>query len=205
METRVREALAASTEQAPRPLCDLELPFALDRWLGPGVTRNFRPAAVLVPLLRRPEGLTVLLTRRAEMLRSHGGQISFPGGRRDVADDSAAANALREAEEEVGLAPADVEVIGYLDDYPTVTRYLVTPVVGVVSGPFAWRVDAAEVAEIFEVPLQVALDLSRFERKALTRNGIRLPFLELHHGGYRIWGATAGMLYNLARQVARHE
>lgn len=204
MEARVRQALSATSETPPRPLCDLELPFALDRWLGPGMTRNFSPAAVLVPLLRREEGLSILLTRRADTLRSHGGQISFPGGRRDETDRSAAENALREAEEEVGLDPAGVDIIGYLDDYPTVTRYLVTPVVGVASGPFSWRVDAAEVAEIFEIPLALALDVSAYQRKSLVRQGIKLPFLELPFGDYRIWGATAGMLYNLARQVARH-
>ena len=202
LEQSLRDTLAQTTDAPPRPLSNIELPFKLDKLLTPALLKSLRPAAVLVPVVRRRSGLTVLLTRRAEHLRSHKGQISFPGGRRDDGDHSAAANALREAEEEVGLHPRHVEVIGYLDDYPTVTRYLVTPVVGIVSGSPRLTADASEVAEIFEVPLEFVLDYKNFERKAFSRGGLNVPFFELNYEIYRIWGATAGMLWNLAQKVA---
>ncbi len=201
LEQSLRTTLAQTTDALPRPISNIELPLKLDKLLTPGLLKSLHPAAVLVPLVRRRSGLTVLLTRRAEHLRSHKGQISFPGGRRDDTDRSAAANALREAEEEIGLHPRHVEVIGYLDDYPTITRYLVTPVVGIVSGSPKLMADASEVAEIFEVPLEFVLDHKNFERKAFSRGGLNVPFFELNHEGYRIWGATAGMLWNLAQKM----
>ena len=152
-----------------------------------------------------PAGLQVLLTRRSESLRSHKGQISFPGGRREDSDATAADAAKREAEEETGIPPSAVEVIGYLDDYPTITRYLVTPVVGMVEDLAEVKPCAREVAEIFEVPLEFVLDPASFERKVLTREGINVPFFELNYGAYRIWGAIAGMLWNLSQKLARHE
>ncbi|TXH04011.1 MAG: CoA pyrophosphatase [Nevskiaceae bacterium] len=201
LEKRLRQALAETSDAPPRPVSSLELPLKMDRLLTPALLRSLRPAAVLVPVLQRAKEPTVLLTRRADHLRSHKGQISFPGGRRDEEDASIAANALREAEEEVGLSPRHVEVIGYLDDYPTMTRYLVTPVVGIVSGEPALRPHEGEVAEVFEVPLAFVLDETSFERKVLSRDGLNLPFFELNYGPHRIWGATAGMLWNLAQKV----
>lgn len=200
LEKKLRAALAHTSEAAPRPLSSLELPLRMDKLLTRSVLKSLKPAAVLVPVLRRKAGLSVLLTVRAGHLRKHSGQISFPGGRRDAGDASAAANALREAQEEVGLAPAQVEVIGYLDDYPTVTRYLVTPVVGIVSQAAEWVADANEVAEVFEVPLDFVLKPAHYERKVFSSSGLNVPFFELNHGPYRIWGATAGMLWNLANK-----
>jgi 8-oxo-dGTP pyrophosphatase MutT (NUDIX family) len=202
LELRVRRALAATTDQPPRPVSRLELPPAMSKLLLLPLIGSLRPAAVLVALMRHADGPTVLLTRRAEHLRSHKGQISFPGGGRDSADASIAANALREAQEEVGLNPETVEVVGYLDDYPTITRYRVTPVVGVVGDVPELQADADEVAEIFEVPLSFVLEPANFERKILTRSGVNVPFFELNYAGHRIWGATAGMLWNLAEKVA---
>lgn len=202
LERRLRERLSSTSDVAPRPISDIELPLKLDRLITPKLLKKLRPAAVLVPVVRRPKGLTVLLTRRAEHLRSHKGQISFPGGRRDDIDHSIADNALREAQEEVGLRRADVEVVGYLDDYPTITRYLVTPVVGMVDGDAQLKADASEVAEIFEVPLDFVLGLGNFERKILSQSGFNVPFFELNYQHYRIWGATAGMLWNLAKKVS---
>lgn len=201
LETRLRSSLSQTTDATPRPITNIELPLSMGKLLTPSLLKRLKPAAVLVPVVRRRSGLTVLLTRRAEHLRSHKGQISFPGGRRDEADASIADNALREAQEEVGLHPQHVEVIGYLDDYPTVTRYLVTPVVGVISRSPDLVADASEVAEIFEVPLEFVLDPGSFERKVLSKAGLNLPFFELNYKGYRIWGATAGMLWNLAQKV----
>ncbi|HUS24646.1 MAG TPA: CoA pyrophosphatase [Candidatus Binatia bacterium] len=202
LEQRLRRALAHTSAAPPRPVCRLKLPLDVDRLLLPALRSTLRPASVLVPLLRRPQGLTVLLTQRTAHLRSHAGQISFPGGRREDADESAAHAALREAHEEVGLPPDAVEVIGYLDDYPTVSRYLVTPVVGIVAQCPGVRPCAHEVAQVFEVPADFALDPGNFESKAFSRSGLNVPFFELNHGGWRIWGATAGMLHNLAEKLA---
>lgn len=202
-EARLRRALAGTSEQAPRPMSRLELPLNMDKLLlTPALLKSLRPAAVLAPVVRRGNSLTLLFTVRANHLRSHKGQISFPGGRRDDSDASLAANALREAEEEIGLPPANVEVIGYLDDYPTITRYLVTPVVGFVSGEPEIKPHEGEVAEVFEAPLDYVLDPKNFERKVLSREGLNVPFFEVNYGRHRIWGATAGILWNLASKVA---
>ncbi|MBI2384124.1 MAG: CoA pyrophosphatase [Gammaproteobacteria bacterium] len=201
LEQRLRRALSDTHETPPRPISPIELPLKLDRLLTPELLRSLRPAAVLAPVIRRGAELTVLFTRRSEHLRKHGGQISFPGGRREDSDESAAHAALREAQEEIGLASGAVEVIGYLDDYPTVTRYLITPVVGLVESPPAFAPDAGEVAEVFEVPLDYLLRAESFQRKRFSRNGLNVPFFEVAYEGRVIWGATAGMLWNLAQKV----
>jgi 8-oxo-dGTP pyrophosphatase MutT (NUDIX family) len=205
LERRLRAALAGTSEASPRPITPIELPLKLDQLIPPRVFKSLRPASVLVPVMRRAGGLRVLLTRRSESLRSHKGQISFPGGGREEADETAAAAAKREAFEEAGIPPAAVEVIGYLDDYPTITRYLVTPVVGMVEDLAEVKPCAREVAEIFEVPLEFVVAQESFERKFFTRDGINVPFFELNWGAYRIWGATAGMLWNLSQKMAAHE
>ena len=205
LERKLRSALAGTSEKPPRPVTSIELPMRLDKVIAPIVFRKLKPASVLVPVMRRPDGLRVLLTRRSEKLRSHGGQISFPGGRREEFDASAAAAAKREAEEEAGIPPAAVEVIGYLDDYPTITRYMVTPVVALVEDLAEVKPCAREVAEIFEVPLPFVIDPASFERKILSREGFNVPFFELNYGAWRIWGATAGMLWNLCQKVGARE
>ena len=182
-------------------MVDLEWPRLVQLALKP-LMSNLREAAVLVPILTRPEGYSVLLTRRADTLRNHKGQVSFPGGRRDPEDVSLAACALREAQEEVGLPPESAEIIGYLDDYPTTTRYRVTPVVALVKPPQQFVFDAGEVAEVFEVPLSVLLDARRYESKILSKDGLNVPFFEVNHEGHRIWGATAGMLRDFCRKAA---
>lgn len=202
-EARLRDALAQTSLALPRPLSDLELPFKLDRLIAPLTMNSLRPAAVLAPVLRRGHDLSMLFTVRSAQLRSHSGQISFPGGRRDPEDADAVANALREAHEEVGLCPDCVEVLGYLDDYPTLSRYRITPVVGLVEGDPDLTVNPDEVAEVFEVPIKIILEPNSFERKILSRGGINLPFYELNWGPHRIWGATAGMLWDLAQKAAR--
>jgi 8-oxo-dGTP pyrophosphatase MutT (NUDIX family) len=205
LERRLRGALADTSDAPPRPLASIELPLRLDKVIAPLVFRDLKPASVLVPVMRRRDGLQLLLTVRSETLRSHKGQISFPGGRREESDASAAAAAKREAEEETGIPPSAVEVIGYLDDYPTITRYMVTPVVGLVEDVAEVKPCAREVAKIFEVPLPFVLDPKSFERKFLSRDGLNVPFFELNYAGYRIWGATAGMLWNLSQKIAAHE
>lgn len=204
IEQRLRAALSGTDDRAPRPITNLDLPLGADRWLA-NFMKGLRPAAVLAPVLRRGDEYSVLLTRRAEHLSSHKGQISFPGGRRDDTDVSAAANALREAQEEVGLDPSRVEVLGYLDDYPVVSRYLVTPVVGLIDGAFTPQADPSEVAEVFELPLALALDPAAYERKSLSRDGLVVPYYEINWRNYRVWGATAGMLWNLCQRVNRSD
>ena len=198
----LQAALVGTTELPPRRFSLADFPTGFERLVPDGLLQTLRPAAVLIAILRRPEGATVLLTKRSEQLRAHQGQVSFPGGRRDDGDDTLAWTALREANEEVGLPPDAVRVLGYLDDYPTLTRYRVTPVVGVVEvPPPVWRPEPGEVAEVFELPLARVLQLSTYRQRSLLREGIRLPFYELEHGPHRIWGATAGMLRQLALTV----
>ena len=158
---------------------------------------ELRPAAVLVPLVRRDAGLTVLLTQRTDHLYDHAGQISFPGGRAEAHDACAAATALRETFEEIGLPHALVEVLGELPEYTTVTGYRVTPVVGLVSPPPALRLDAFEVAEAFEVPLAFFLDPGNHQRNTLQYQGRTRHYYAMPYEQRYIWGATAGMLMNL--------
>lgn len=193
----LRSRLAGSAE-SPRRLATLDLPLKLDRMIE-RTAASLRAAAVLIPVVAREDGAHLLLTRRSESLRQHKGQISFPGGARDPGDESFAAAAIREAHEEVGLPRAAVEVIGYLDDYPTITGFRITPVVGIVREAFAPRLAEQEVAELFELPLARVLAPGGFERKILSRDGLNVPFFELNFGVYRIWGATAGILRELRR------
>ena len=171
--------------------------------------RPMRKAAVLVPLVRRPEGLAVLLTRRTDHLNDHAGQVSFPGGRTDPEDADAVATALREAHEEVGIEADEVEVIGVLPRYTTVTAYEVTPVVGLLDPPRALRLDAFEVAEVFEVPLAFLMDPAHHQRHAVQFQGLSRSFISMPWGAdargepYFVWGATAAMLRNLYRFLAR--
>ncbi len=168
--------------------------------------RDSAAASVLVPLVERNEGLTVLLTQRTAHLRDHAGQISFPGGRAEPGDADAVATALREAEEEVGLARQHVEVIGSLPEYRTVTHYIITPVVALVRPPFTLALDAHEVADAFEVPLSFLMTPAHHQRHSFEFAGHRREFLSMpwprpDGGGepYFIWGATAAMLRNLYR------
>ncbi len=156
-------------------------------------------ASVLIPLVQRPEGLTMLLTQRTAHLTDHAGQISFPGGRAEDYDASAIDTALRETEEEIGLARAHIEVVGVLPDYVTGTGYKVTPVVGLVQPPFILTPDANEVAEVFEVPLAFLMDAANHRRLSidLPEGAGRRSFYAMPFERFFIWGATAGMLRNL--------
>lgn len=167
-----------------------------------------RSAAVLVPLVVRDTGLTVLLTQRADHLNDHAGQVSFPGGRREPFDRDATATALREAKEEIGLAGERVEILGALPDFLTGTGFCVSPVVGLVHPPFTVQADTFEVAEIFEVPLAFLMDPANHEVRVFRWDGGERRFFAMPyprgdaHGHYFIWGATAGMLRNLYRFLA---
>lgn len=159
------------------------------------------PAAVLVPLVDRQEGMTVLLTRRTEHLDDHAGQISFPGGRIEAGDDGAVAAALRETEEEIGLDRRFVEVVGRLDTYRTVTGFAVLPVVGVVAPGFSLRLDRFEVAEAFEVPFDFVVDPANHRRHTGVIRGVERHWYAIPYGERYIWGATAGMLVDLSQKL----
>lgn len=164
-----------------------------------GLPTRLTPAAVLVPLVERPQGTTVLLTQRTEHLHDHPGQVSFPGGRCEAHDASPVVTALREAEEEVGLKPSQVEVVGMLPDYRTGTGFRVTPVVGVVSPPLDLTLDTFEVAEVFEPPLSFLLDARNHQRMSMHIAGVLRYYWAMPWQGYFIWGATAGMIVSLHR------
>lgn len=159
-------------------------------------------ASVLVPIVARADELTVLFTQRTTQLRKHSGQVSFPGGRAEPHDPSPEFTALRETQEEIGLPPAQVELIGRLPEYCTRTGYCITPVVGVVRPPLALRPDAREVEEIFEVPLSFLLDPRNHQRHSLEWEGETRWFFAIPYGSRYIWGATAGMLVNFYRRLA---
>ena len=164
-----------------------------------------RPAAVLVALIERPPGLNVLLTRRTEHLEHHPGQISFPGGRMEPQDDGPIATALRETREEIGLEQDDLEILGQLAPYLTVTGFLVTPVVGMISAPLHLRPDPREVDEVFEVPLSFVLDRRNHQRQQRMFRGRNRQYYVMPYRHYRIWGATAAMLVGLANTLNADE
>ena len=165
--------------------------------------RNLWAAAVLVGLVDRGAGEQVLLTRRNEGLRHHAGQISFPGGRIEPCDADPVAAALREAQEEIGLAPHQARALGYLDPFATITGFHVYPVVAQVSAEFCARPDPSEVDEVFEVPLAFLLEPANARRVELEYRGARRSVLEFQFGGRRVWGATAAMLVNLRERLER--
>ena len=159
------------------------------------------PAAVLVPFVDRPEGLSILLTQRASQLAKHAAQVSFPGGRLEESDPDVASAALREAQEEIGLDPARVRVFGYLPDHLVISGYRVTPVLSLVSPPFAVEPNPAEVESVFEVPASYIFD-TRNHKARLRRVGDEdMLLFDIPWQGLSIWGATAGMLLTLVRMV----
>jgi len=155
-----------------------------------------RAAAVLIALVRRPEGLTVLYTERSADLRTHSGQVAFPGGKIDPADRDAAAAALREAEEEVALDPADAKVLGYMPDYFTGSNFLITPVVALVRPRRPFIPNPDEVSALFEVPLPMLADEASYGTFRISRGGTEHTTWQIDHQGRMIWGITA----NLTRQ-----
>lgn len=164
--------------------------------------RPLTAAAVLVPVVVRDAGLSLLFTRRTEHLADHAGQISFPGGRIDPSDKDAWDAALRETEEEVGLPRTHVRLAGRLDTYVTRTGFEVTPLVGLVRPPFPVSPDSFEVAEVFEAPLPFFLDSSNREVHSRLYQGKERFFFAYPFGNYYIWGATAGMLVNLVEVLS---
>lgn len=205
-------AIHSYADEPALPLASISLDFLRHRFLqdilwSPENTEEsslfkggeFRPASVLMPIIAREHGLQVLLTQRAAHLHHHGGQISFPGGRVDATDTSAEHTALREAQEEIGLAESQVEVLGRLPQYYTGTGFSVTPVVALVHPPYEFSSDPFEVASIFEVPLRFLMNPRHHQRRQINfpdGRGSR-SFYAMPYQDYFIWGATAGMLRNL--------
>ncbi|WP_375410610.1 CoA pyrophosphatase [uncultured Methylobacterium sp.] len=160
-----------------------------------------RHAAVLVPVVERHDGLTVLFTVRSHGLRDHSGQISFPGGKIDPADPGPADAALREAFEEIGLAPGAVRVLGYLDPYLSATGFLVVPVVGLLQPSFRLDINPAEVAEVFEVPLAYLMDPAGHSLGSASWRGRTRRYYAITYDGRLIWGVTAGIVRNLYERL----
>ena len=209
-------------ERIVTKLSNTQPSHAIGDWLIPGLsaqdTNRFRsffpatpiPAAVLVPLVEREAGLTVLLTQRATQLRNHAGQISFPGGRIETTDADPKAAALREAREEIGLDSRFVTVIGYLRDHILVSGFRITPVVSFVRPGFELLLDAGEVQDTFEVPLSFVFDPAnhRMRRRRFGFGETELELCDIPYGDRNIWGATAGMLltlYNLLQETKTDE
>ena len=172
-----------------------------DTFRFPGREGMAVPAAVLVPLVNRPQGLQLLLTQRSAQLPDHPGQICFPGGRLDPGDADHVAAALRETAEEIGLASTNVQVLGKLPSYETVSGYRVEPIVGWVDPPFDLVPDPVEVADVFEVPLEFVLDPSNHQRHFRMLGSIRRDYWAIPWFSRYIWGATAAMLLILDRTL----
>lgn len=185
---RLRQALAAPAAQPPLA-GDLA-----DEPEGAGI-----PAAVLIAVTDRPEPGVILTVRREEM-RTHAGQIAFPGGRLDPGEDAVEA-ALRETREEIGLEPAAADVAGVLDDYRTVTGYCVTPVLAAIAPDLGLTPHDLEVADWFEAPLGHLLDPAKQRLEGAVFRGRERHYYVIDWNGLRIWGATAAMLVNLSRRL----
>ncbi len=187
-----REWLA---ERLGRERLDPQIP-ALPQFVLPA-GRAPIPAAVLVPVVNHPHGPTLMFTQRTSHLYDHAGQISFPGGRVDDTDADREATALREAEEETGLHPSKVDIIGRLPNYDIMTGFRVTPIVGWVEPPYDLQPDPFEVEKVFEVPLDFLLDPANHEEHSREVNGIIRHYYAILYGEHYIWGATAGMVHML--------
>lgn len=160
-----------------------------------------KPAAVLIPLIDHKDGMTVLLTKRAQHLKTHSGQVSFPGGRCESQDADAMATALRETEEEVGIDRSHMEVLGAMEDYETVTGYVISPVVAILQPEFILNVDEGEVEEAFELPLDDILDERNHELQSRVLAEKKRYFYVLMNEKHHVWGATAAILVRFARLV----
>ena len=198
----IRQRLAGT--ELPANPTDIIMPAGSSRWPEPmreQLSGTLKPAGVLVPVIERDSELTVLLTKRSAELKHHAGQVSFPGGRMEEHDADVVATALRETQEEVGISTHHVSVIGYLETMPTITGYAVTPVVGVVSNDAELEIDKTEVEFAFEVPLSYLLDAANDVRSEWDAGDRRVPMVEFHWEGRRIWGATAFMILKLREKL----
>jgi 8-oxo-dGTP pyrophosphatase MutT (NUDIX family) len=195
---QLRESFAGT--RMPEDPTAVVMPPGSESWpagMREQMARTLKPAGVLIPIIERDVGLSVLLTQRSAELKHHAAQVCFPGGRMEESDTNILAAALRETHEEVGIAPQEISVIGFLDPMPTVTGYAVTPVVGLLSEPADLIVDTSEVEYAFEVPLLFLLDKRNQRAAEREFHGKKMPIIEFVYDDKRIWGATAFMLVNL--------
>jgi 8-oxo-dGTP pyrophosphatase MutT (NUDIX family) len=190
---RARARLYAAERLAPENAAHSDHAIAGMR-PDPETLAAARPAAVLIPILARPEGATVLLTERATGLRQHSGQIAFPGGKIDAADDGALGAALREAEEEIGLAASHVLPLGFLGPYFSTTGFRITPVVAMVAPDAPLALNAGEVAAVFETPLSFLMDPGNHQTHSREFKGADRRFFAMPYGDHYIWGVTAGII-----------
>ncbi len=195
----IEKALASA--KSTEPSSDFDLNQDQPRFL-PSELRN---AAVLIPLMAGPNGLEVVFTKRSTAMRHHPGQISFPGGKQDVTDTSLAHTALREAEEEIGLAQKGVQMIGALPKHVTVTSFLVRPYVGLVPDGFQAKLATGEVSEVFTAPLNHLLHPENYQIEGRIWQGQKRYYFTVPYGPYYIWGATARMLRMLADIVGDND
>ena len=197
---QLRERLAGTAP--PDDPTDVTMPPGSERWpasMRDQLLQTLSPAGVLVPVLDRDDGLTVLLTKRSAALKHHAGQVSFPGGRMEASDYDITEAALRETHEEVGIPRESISVVGFLAPMPTITGYAVTPVVGHIEDGIELDIDRTEVDYAFEVPLGFLLDRRNLLAGERQYQGRRIPTFEYHYGGERIWGATAHILVTLRK------
>lgn len=180
------------------------LPPELSEKLRGWVPATLAHAAVMVPIVERPQGLRLLFTQRASHLKNHPGQISFPGGRIEAGDPGPWEAALRETEEEIGLSRRHVALVGYLHDHLVISGYIVTPVVTFVAPDFELTLDPTEVEEVFEVPLVHVLDRGNHVMQTRQYFGHAFVSYDIPYQGRNIWGATAGMLMSLCRVLEEH-
>ena len=202
----LRERLADT--RRPDDPRDVIMPPESDRWpqgMREQLAGSLIPAGVLIPLIERPSGLSLLLTQRAAELKHHAGQVSFPGGRMEEHDADIVATALRETFEEIGIPQQSVTVLGYLQPMPTITGYAVTPVVGLVAPGVEYDLDHTEVEYVFEVPLPFFGDPQN--KKMVERDvmGGRATLAEFHYDGERIWGATAFIILEFIKYIENNK
>src|SRR5579885_2588834 len=201
-DARGRDVLGRGVLRPRQGAADARGAGRLDRRRHHAQVRPIRPAAVLVPIVDHPEP-TVLLTQRAQHLPDHPGQVSFPGGKIDKTDRDPMHSALREAHEEIGLAEAHVEPLGYLDVYMTTLGYRIVPVIARVKPGFKLTLNKAEVDSTFEVPLAYVMDLANMQRHSRDWNGMTRHYYAITFGERYIWGVTAGILRNLYDRIYR--
>jgi 8-oxo-dGTP pyrophosphatase MutT (NUDIX family) len=200
----IRRSLSGS--RAPLDPTQAVMPRESEKWPAKFLelaSGDLKAAGVLVPIINRSAGLTVLLTQRSSELRLHAGQVSFPGGRMEGSDKDIVATALRETHEEVGIHPDNVEVAGFLDPAPTVTGYAVTPVIGLIAEPVSIVIDPGEVEAAFEVPLGFLLDQDNQQDSVRVFEGVEIEIVEFNYADRRIWGATASMLIQLRNSLLK--
>ena len=174
---------------------------ALENWSLANPSQ-FHHSAVLIPIVLKNNKPYIILTRRSQHLNHHPGQISFPGGRAELGDKNAIDTALRETYEEIGLTQQEINIAGFIDQYTTVSNFIITPVVGIINSNYQTQIDPVEVDYIFEVPCKILLDASNYQRNEIYWQGGNRQFWEISYDGHHIWGATAAILRNMALRLA---